>query len=292
MFNNVKKKYIFIAFTIYIFFTLIVMYLHENYQDMIPFSENFYISFLASSWEDIIFFGIVGFALALVSLRDPKEDIFVQRIKNLFSFTSDVDPSIETAVIDSVKKVAIYSTKNSIKLSILEYSEEFNAIKVQINQEIHLSNLLHDEPYSYSRPVDFMLDDFGENKPDILGRINEASFTDNTLNKSFFCETKRAFKKKKYSFNIEENIAKGSYGITTLNYWIWYKLDEDWNFKVHHHTAQFNISIQNDDIHLDNRLELIHENEKLSLNNHEQNLNLNEFYSINSKVHFKIRYIK
>jgi hypothetical protein len=286
------KKLIAFAFVIYIVITLGIMFAHNNYPKFFELDQNFYTSFIASSWEDVIFFGIVGLALALVSLSDPSKAIFVQRIKNLFSFKEDVGSLIQNAVIDSVKKVAIYSRKNDISLTILEYNKDMDSIKVQIRQEIYLTNLLQDEPYSYSRAVDFILDDFGDKKPDILGRISEASFLDDVLNKVTFCDTGRAFSNQKYSFNIEENIAKGGHGMTTLNYWIWYKIGEDWNFKVHHHTEELNISVINDDVSLKDKLKLTHAEDQITLNNHEQQLLLNEFYPINSKVHFKIDLIK
>lgn len=282
------RFYIRFAFMTYIFLISILMLLQKNYPDMLD--ESLYISFLASSWEDIIFFGLVGLAITFFSLRHPKADALQHRIQNLYSFNK-VTPAMQNSVIEDIEKHSLYSKENTIDIRITEFNHELDAFKIFVRQTMKLESMIHDLAVSYKRPLEFEFDDFDVEVPNgIQGKIVRATFKlDNIEKAKILYEDEVLMDDSLVEREINEIIPVGQSAVIDLEYWLWSRNEEDFELQAHHNAEAMYITIYNRSVNTDPDISINFNGENHLLNKKQDVKIANGgFFKIDSSVVFRI----
>ena len=230
------------AFFIYIVFTIVV-FLNKDFLEPLLW-EGFYTSFLASSTEDVLFFGVVGIVLAIISIRDHAKDKLHLRINNLFSFDDNLPAKVKDNITMKMRKLAVYSPSVSQNLHVIEYNKKYDAIKILIIQKVDLKNMLHDTDYAEYRKINIAADEIDKDETDIYGRVTNVLFQA-TGRKSKTIAENISMYQPKVSYNILEEIPAGGTAIASAQMWVWHKSGEEFTFTSHHTSASTVLTISN-----------------------------------------------
>lgn len=243
--KNIKITTILWAFAIFI---AIIVYIHhkavtENLTFWGLFSdENFKISFLASAYEDIIFFLVIGIFLFILGNKSPEEDMLDNRINHLFTNNGSVDGFVLNKSKESIKKLAVFSDRTDVIIDIVDIIEYDGKklLKIGFDKTYYLKSLIHDLD---NLTTEGKLEFYGETQA-VLPK-NEYGFI-NIL--ELRCQKEGITKiahnepliEEKQIFKFTEKFKKDD--IVTLygNYWMWML-----NGDILSHTAYRNTSITN-----------------------------------------------
>lgn len=147
--KNIKINTILWAF--FIFVSIIIFLHHQTITEELKFwelfkNQNFHISFLASAYEDILFFLVIGIFLFILGNKSPEEDMLDNRINNLFTNNGKVDSFVLNKSRENLKKMAVYSDKTDVVIEILDIIDFDNQKLLQVNFEktYSLKSLIHD----------------------------------------------------------------------------------------------------------------------------------------------------
>jgi hypothetical protein len=125
---------------------------------------------LAAFTGELLFFTLIGGAVTIVSLRDPTEERFDDRLKILYG-----RGAVPNAVLqynkNVITKISAYSKTIKRVIIIEAYDNTLKAYRERITTEYEISNLLPDVPYGESMRLSVIPDDFGQADPSELGRI-------------------------------------------------------------------------------------------------------------------------
>lgn len=238
------------GFISYVILTIIVALTNhfKNWKTVDVKYDGFYVSFMASSIEDIMFFGLVGILVMLFGIREAKDDELDVRIANLFQFDdgNTAPQCIRKNIIDKAKRLAVYSSSNSVTLEINYYDEEKDAMWVTLIQETKLINMLHDLEYSFSRKS-FIKPEESEKFPNgsDFGEIHSVHFSNNNgISKTIIANTKMKVGKS-IEFHVDESLPRGGNGVTCSNYSYWHANEEEFVYETHHSVEKFSLKLIN-----------------------------------------------
>jgi hypothetical protein len=126
---------------------------------------------LLAAWvAELLFFTIVGVVVAVITLRDPTQESFDDRMKILFGKTN-----IPDAVLDHNKQVLarlcgyVQTAHRSIYLE--HFDEELAAYRSRTKTEYEFRNLLPDLPYNDTMKIRLRADTFVDPHPREHGRV-------------------------------------------------------------------------------------------------------------------------
>lgn len=107
---------------------------------------NFYISFFASSLENLIFFILIGLSIAIYSLRRPESELLENRIWYLYSSEHATDESLQYNK-NQIKKLAAFCKSATGKITITDYNPSMNAYRIEVEKRYTLQNMFKDRDY-------------------------------------------------------------------------------------------------------------------------------------------------
>ena len=106
-----------------------------------------FVSFAASALQDILFFVLIGFVLFVFSIRKPENDNLAQKLTYLFPVAKE-DNVLRDYLEKSVNKLGCMSDQTSFVFTLLDYSKEKKAFKIQVHFESHIRNLHNKDSFS------------------------------------------------------------------------------------------------------------------------------------------------
>ncbi|WP_375567932.1 hypothetical protein ABWH92_09965 [Ahrensia marina] len=134
----------------------------------------FLTSFIASMWESILFFIIIGLITTYITLSRPHEDSFDNRLAILYS-----NPKAHKDARDNVRSEAqqlaayIESCKSHIRIEDIKTVNKQTRYKIHVTCLSHFCSLIENEPYI--GPVDFQAEADAYWSGKIGGCINQVS---------------------------------------------------------------------------------------------------------------------
>lgn len=248
--KNIKINTILWAFSIFI---AIVLFMHHNaVTETLKFWElfskqDFKISFLASAYEDILFFLVIGIFLFILGNKSPEEDMLDNRINHLFTNNGSVDSFVLSKSKESIKKLAVFSDKTDViidVIDIVDYGDK-KLLKIGFDKTYYLKSLIHDLD---NLTTDGKLIFYGETQAELpkkeYGFINilELRCQKDGITKISHNEP---LTKEKQIFEFTEKFKKDD--IVTLygNYWMWMLNGDILFHTAYRNTSSTNISVKN-----------------------------------------------
>jgi hypothetical protein len=119
---------------------------------------------------ELIFFSILGGTISLVTLKDPAQASFDERIRILFG-TDRLPDSVMTYNKRMLSRLAGYAEIGEREVVLEEYNEDFKAYRARIETTYQYKNLLPDVDYNETLPWYYIPDVIKADKPIELARI-------------------------------------------------------------------------------------------------------------------------
>ena len=192
-----------------------------------------------SSWvSNVIFFTLVGVAVAVVSLRLPHSESFPNRLAILFSGASG--PAVDS-LSDKVRSLGFIYSSILREIFIEEYSKKYDAYRCYVKIESSMANLFGDVDATDKMRFNITPDKFpGRNKPNPLGNLVSIYVDD----KEEILAEKREIEED--GIDLEQEFTVGSDDRTfTLEYWIWIKVGEPMIYRPSRFCKEANCEIVN-----------------------------------------------
>ncbi len=296
-FNLLKRDFIRLnlRYILYAYGVIILIYLlHLGYIEYFQITDNYHKSFSASLMEDLIFFGLVGTIVFIISQRDGSELPLKYRVANLANESKNIDDPAVEYLYENIKPLLGYNDKTNIDVVIEDVTDDNKLIKVFTSVESRIMNLCSRETF------DLVNSSFSIYAPNKVGQdygyiscagvknIVPAGFEKNNSE----CSPPNIavadnghnppLKKAEWNHPIEKfTIPKGGKAESKMGWAVWEKLNEDpsnienWYYiELNRFTDEIHFDIQRSldrpDINLvaDIRINFKNSTNKLSLDDH------------------------
>ncbi len=211
------------------------------------FSSDFILSFLASAYEDILFFMIIGIVLFKMSVKNPEEDMLENRINNLFTNNDKVDSFVLNKSRESLKKLAVYSDKTDVIIDILDVKEYKGntLLKVGFEKEYSLKSLIHDlDNLETEGKLEFYGETGAKLPKDQFGMITVITLRYNK-NEDIKISQNDPLVKEKQVVSFIEKFNKDDNIILYANFWMWMLNEDVISHTAYRNTSNTNISVNN-----------------------------------------------
>jgi hypothetical protein len=119
---------------------------------------------------ELIFFSILGGIISVVTLKDPAQASFDERIRILFG-TDKLPDSVMTYNKRMLSRLAGYATTGERQVVIEDYRDDIKAYRTRITTKYLYKNLLPDVDYDETLPWHYRPDVIQANPPLDLARI-------------------------------------------------------------------------------------------------------------------------
>ncbi|MGV2124010.1 hypothetical protein ACQZ4R_13080 [Agrobacterium vitis] len=210
-------------------------------RDAFSIPNDFFISWLVND----LFFTIVGLAAALVSLRLPHEEEFKSRVGFLVA-PMDADPQFRSTVLEhlagDIKKLGFVSSSTERKITIEEYSAEYDAYRAYVTVHTTLVNLFGDVDAKDDTNFQVTPDKFlGDRRPPIVGEVvsliveGEERIRERPLPIDFEVGVK---------FTEPFSVGRESKSYV-FKYWAWFRTDEMVAYSTRRYCRRFTVRIVN-----------------------------------------------
>lgn len=188
---------------------------------------------------ELIFFSILGGVVSVLTLRDPRQEVFDDRIRILFG-ADKVPDAVLNYNRRMLSRLAGYAQSANRSVTIEEYSPEFKAYRVRVKTEYFYKNLLPDVEYDETLPWHFTPDKFPANGPPELGKILSIRVEgEETIKKPILVEPE--------GFRAELRLKmkpKGSAHFA-FEYWTWMAVDQPQTMHPRRLVEQFEMLVVN-----------------------------------------------
>ena len=129
-------------------------------------------SFLASYWEDILFFGFVGLVTLILFSSDPRTEKLINRITYLYT-GRHVDSQAIIFAERQVQKLGLYGAQGLLEVELQYYSDTLNAYRISVRFLQTIANMFQNEDCEIDFKFIVYPDDVSP-KDGIYGEITEA----------------------------------------------------------------------------------------------------------------------
>lgn len=223
---------------------IITGYFTYIYMDQITAdTTSFFLSSLASMWQDILFFLLVGISAIIAQFYQHKGEILRKRVHNLFS-NKDVSYSTISYIENQIREMSIYCGMAETKLEILEYSRTKKAYRVAFHNKYELCNMFGDVPYKASISAniapDLIRDDI-----EILGEVTSISLTNENDEKIEFLTGPHSIPKTGFSQPINLSLEKQGKAMYEMKWWSWVECMGNSGFSMKRFAENYNVSLEN-----------------------------------------------
>ena len=248
--KNIKLNTIFWAFII---FLAIVLFIHhttitDDYKFWDLFTDQqFHISFLASAYEDILFFLVIGIFLFILGSKSPEEDMLENRINNLFTNNGKVDSFVLDKSRENLKKMAVYSDSTDVTIDILDIvkHEGKDLLKVSFEKTYSLKSLIHDlDNLTTNGKLEFYGETAATLPKDEFGMINILEIRCHINGITKICQNEPLTEPKQV-FKFIEKFKQDDTVTLYGNYWMWMLDGDSISHTAYRNTSNTNISVRN-----------------------------------------------
>lgn len=202
-------------------------------------NESFYYSFIASAYEDLLFFGIVGILITIYSMTKPTDEPLDNRLNTLFTNHKDINSVVFNDIKDEIKEASVYSPFTELSIVVLDKITlgDNTLLKVSVNRRVHLQSLIHDIGDVNTKGKILF---YGETNVDIpcrldgtkeYGEIELVELIYNSENNSSLV-INQPLTESKTEIKVDETFKKNSDFTLHSKFWMW-MLDGD----IYEHTA-------------------------------------------------------
>ena len=210
-------------------------------------SPEFYYSFLASSYEDIVFFSLIGIAAFLFSLKRPEDEKLENRMNALFTNHHSVNHEVVNKAKKELKKLAVYSPETYLNITILDKIDylEKTLLKIGIDREVHLKSMIHDlDNFDTEGKVEFYGETACALPKNIYGEINtiELMYDVDNIQKIV---TNKQMTESVFTEYFHETFKKESKLVLHSNLWMWMIEGDVYEHTSYRTTANTSISVKN-----------------------------------------------
>ncbi|WP_371396956.1 hypothetical protein [Fretibacter rubidus] len=183
------------------------------------------------------FFTIVGFVISLTGLKLPHQEDFDTRLSILFG--GDTSEAMK-ATRDKVRALGFYVYKLERRIKVEEWSDQFQAYRVSVENVFTLRNLFGDVAAEDEMGVFFNPDKF-DVPPTPIGMYKSIRVASDPHGRS---RMKEPVEIPPEGLEISEEFSVGSDDeLVTTQYWSWIKIDEIWSHEPRRFTecAEFEV---------------------------------------------------
>lgn len=210
------------------------------YPDVI--TDGFYTSWVG----DVLFFSVVGLAVAMVGIYMPEGEKFDRRVAILFSgYQSNAIVPLK----EKVKELGFIVCNSHRHLEVVDWSDEFYAYKVNVTTEYILVNLFGDEAAVGKIKFGVKPDKFeGSKLPPVLGKvlsINEIG-KGPRLDSQVEITPDGFSKEETFTVGGDKKLDGGDTKIhVRFRYWLWVEAFRPWSHKAVKFIEEGNTSVTN-----------------------------------------------
>ncbi len=228
---------------LWIFTLLVTLTMRRLLAQGVPWvTQEFYVS-----WGvNVAFFTVIGFAVAVVSLRLPHKEDFKDRIGFLFAAKVEADPELRDAALEhlssDIKRLGFVSSRTDRKITVIEYNPVYDAYRAYVTIDTTLVNLFGDVDAKDDTNFEIRPDKFEEGKGPVLsGQVislvvdGEEKISGGPLDIPV-----NEFRRFKEEFTVGK-----SQKCFTLKYWAWFRTEEAAAFTSRRFCRSFSVVIVN-----------------------------------------------
>lgn len=181
-----------------------------------------------NSWlVNVFFFTVTGLAAAFVSLREPSQERFSDRLGYLFAAKIDSDPDLKSSAQHSlqnkIKRDGLISSEIFRRITVVEYSKKYNAYRTYVTTEVTLINLFGDVEVDDDTLLSIQPDKFKKpNRPRIVGQIMSIQIDGE---EKITNDSRKIKPTKKTTYSYSYRVGRAGVKIVT-KYWMWCKVGE------------------------------------------------------------------
>lgn len=238
---NKFLKMVLIGFGLTLLVGLAMTWVHW---DSIVFeSTSFALSFLASMFQDILFFGLVGLTVVVAQFYQNNGEILRKRVQNLFS-----NPNVSYAAIsfieNQVRDSAIYCYEGITNLEVHEYDEVKGAYRVSFHNKYVLRNMFGDVPYeaniSANVAPDLIRDDI-----ETLGKVVSVRLTVMGDNPVEFLDEPKILGIDGYTLPVKLTLPKNGEAVYEMKWWSWVDDQGNSGFSMKRFAERYEVRLEN-----------------------------------------------
>lgn len=179
--NRISYIVIIVSF---LFILVIAIWLGSQVKDpaFLPEIDNdFKIGFVASLWEDILFFLVVTLAVIVAQYLSQTPDSFVVKMKSIFGQSVKYTDSLHVFIEGGVKELLAYFTKVFVQIEILSVSDDNKMVEVQFIRKIIVGNLSKDSSAIHQLRIDIEPENTAGERHPVLFDIESAEISSENL---------------------------------------------------------------------------------------------------------------
>lgn len=144
-----RFQYVILVYLLFVSFWFCAKYYRETWTPQIEGKDNwnlgsgFYVSWLASLSEDILFFGIIGFLALVISTKLPQDEEFNTRVDSITN-GKKVGARAKKFLSQKIKELLVYNDKANVKIIIKSIDIEKNIIEIYSDYSNVITNMCKD----------------------------------------------------------------------------------------------------------------------------------------------------
>lgn len=202
---------------------------NEILNDLI--SQDYHISFSASLLEDILFFGIVGIIIFILTKRDGSELSLKDRINKILLTNKNNNRSAKEYLFDQISPILAYNESSKVSIELSQLYPENNLVKIYADVQHRILNMCSNDSFTIAENQIGLESDYkvGLDYGTIYHAsiVNENPTVDST--KDYIVVDSKPgipLKNNKYSHLIPPfTISKNGAAIARMSWSIWEKID-------------------------------------------------------------------
>ena len=197
-------------------------------------------AYAPSAFDSLIFFIFIGGILTINSMKQPEDEKLSRKVEQIFP-TVPTESKLSNFLIDKVSELACINKITEQIITIEDYSQDDEHIKLSIKSHSVIKNIHNNHPYSSSElPWAFSVESVKPNT-DILGEIHEISIIRNISGSS---EEKHILNgietltpsTKEFSTKYPLEIKEEKEVLYQTNAWAWEHIKKKWTFNSSRYT--------------------------------------------------------
>ncbi|MBD59571.1 MAG: hypothetical protein CL808_05555 [Citromicrobium sp.] len=206
--------------------------------------QNYLTSFNSSLVQDMFLFGIVGFAIAHLGSRDPREDNAVARLSYLLN-REDLEHPVREKIFEQIAPGFVFCETMKIELEFSTYHETINAVEMKGFQRRRFFNAIKDKPIVSKQDFTLTTDGLNLDDPDFTnGLITLISYRVGDEDTVFDNQCPIAVKEEK---TVPQSVPcpMGGGFLTEFGFRVWYKIGKIYSWKNRYYTKEFILVLRN-----------------------------------------------
>lgn len=219
------------------------------------FGNGFYVSLTASFVEDIIFFGVIGFAIYITSIRTLEDESFETRLKSIAN-SKKVGEQARENLSKNIRELLSYNRKREICITINEYNPTEGYIKVHCDMKNYIRNMCKDVKHplvnanAYVEPGVEVMNSFG-----YISLLEIKDSEKESVKKTFINQDIVQLQRTAYRENVEFFIEEDGEAIWDFCFTIYNQIGDDvkdpdnWFYCISsRYTQDLSLTLKNEDV--------------------------------------------